>query len=139
MISEELVQLMNKVANSDSSTKERVLSQMKEAKEHQIAAFTFFLKSSTYIQDVILRCRNQGVSGYCMSSDGAERECFHFAVKKDTLVVYQLANVYDPKCLFSRKEPGKPRAKSADISGRDEEENKYVFAIFEKAVNKLRG
>jgi hypothetical protein len=129
---------MVKVENSGSVKKADILKHMEDADSNLVSAFIFLLNKSQSIEGVVLRCRTQGVSGYCLDSKGKERECFHFAVKKNGIVVYQLADVFDTRGLFCRMEPGKARAKSTDITGLDEEENKYVLNIFQKAVEKLK-
>lgn len=138
MNKEDLEKQMVKVEDSESVKRADIIQHMEGADSNLVSTFVFFLNKSQSIDGAFLRCRNQGISGYCLDSDGKERECFHFAVKKNALLIYQLGDAFDPRGLFCRSEPGKARAKSADITGLDEEENKYALGIFEKAVRKLK-
>lgn len=137
---DELTKAMAGVRSSGTAEVTEVVKRVMGGTETQQRTFLYFLAKAREIPDVILKCRNQGISGHCLSRDGQDRECFHFAVltEKDGLVVYQLANAFDPRGVFSKVEPNKARAKSGYISGTNSEENEYVVKIFKKAYDKLR-
>jgi len=131
---------MANVRSSGTAEVAEIAARVAEAPEAQRQAFLFFLEQARSIPDVVLKCRNQGVSGHCLDRDGKDRECFHFAIlaQDDALVVYQLASALDTRNVFSRVEPGKSRARSGRISGSDPDQNQYVADIFRRAYDKLR-
>jgi len=101
-------------------------------------AFAFFLVNTKQFPGIELTARNQGISGYGLSGK-VRRECFHFGINREDLIVYQFGEVPDPRKAFNLSQPGKESRKYGYISGADRAENEYVLDIFRRSYETITG
>jgi hypothetical protein len=131
--------LFKRVSSSKSVTVESIRQRYEEASPELQGVFLFFLEHAAGIPGAELTTRNSGVSCYGIGEDSSRRrECFHFGIRRNDLVICQHAKIPDPQNVFANRHPG-DNYRSGYVSVNDPELNQYILDIFRRSYQSITG